>query len=60
MIRAVPWVILGLLVLYRKTWGACDCPGLKRRLGVAHRETRDWQNEARYWRACATTTEVIP
>lgn len=60
MTRAVPWIILGLLVLYRKTWGACDCPGLKRRLVVARREARDWQNEARYWRACATTTEVIP
>ena len=45
----IPWALLGLLVLYRRTWGACDCDALGRRLAVAHRETKDWQNEARFW-----------
>lgn len=53
---AIPWAALGLLVLYRRTWGACDCESLRRRLTVAHRETKDWQNEARYWRAQAEET----
>jgi hypothetical protein len=56
MKAAVPWVLLGALVLYRRTWGAKtaeDVDDLRRRLAVAHRETKDWQGEARMWRARA-------
>ncbi|MFD9893357.1 hypothetical protein ACFWY9_28770 [Amycolatopsis sp. NPDC059027] len=54
MKTAIPWVLLGALILYRRTWGAKtadDVDDLRRRLSVAHRETADWQNEARHWRA---------
>lgn len=63
MKTAIPWVLLGLLVLYRRTWGAENADefaALRRRLACAHRETKDWQNEARYWRACAETEERTP
>lgn len=41
------WGVLALYLLHRKTWGACDCEGLRRRLNVAHRETRDYQEICR-------------
>lgn len=54
MKASVPWVLLGALVLYRRTWGAKtpeEVDALRRRLALAHRETREWQDEARMWRA---------
>lgn len=45
--RLIPWAILGALVLYRRTWGACDCEGLKDRLRAAHREVAGYQLENR-------------
>lgn len=41
------WVFLVLYVAYRRTVKACDCDGLRRRLNVAHRETRDYQEICR-------------
>lgn len=41
------WVFLALYVAYRRTIKACDCEGLKRRLAIAHRETRDYQDLCR-------------
>jgi hypothetical protein len=51
--RVLPWLLLGTVLLYRKTWGACQCDDLGRRLAIAHRETQGYLNEARYWRALA-------
>jgi hypothetical protein len=48
--KVLGWVFLALYVAYRRTWGACDCDGLKRRLIVAKRETQSYQGEARVLR----------
>lgn len=48
--KALGWVLLGLVVLHHKTWGACDCPAYLRRISVQSRELRTWQNEARKWK----------
>jgi hypothetical protein len=50
MMKVLGWVFLALYVAYRRTWGACDCDGLKRRLVVAKRETQSYQGEARVLR----------
>lgn len=40
-----PWILLGAVVWYRRTWGACDCEALRRRLVAAQREVHGYQVE---------------
>lgn len=61
MKAAIPWALLGALVLYRHTWGsktADEVDALRRRLALAHRQTQDYQQEARYWRAQSEGSNV--
>lgn len=51
--RALPWLALAAYITYRHTWGTDEVDALKRRLAVAHRESNDYLNEARYWRSKA-------
>lgn len=44
------WAVLGLVVLHRRTWGACDCLSYRRRISIQSRELTTWQNEARKWK----------
>lgn len=53
------WLFLGLYVVYRRTVKACDCEGLRRRLVIAHRETRDYQDEARIYQALLRKSEYL-
>lgn len=53
MKTAIPWALLALATLYRFTWGRPDPDGLRRRLNLAHRETREWRAEAIQWKQLA-------
>lgn len=48
--RALPWAVMALLILYRRTWGRTtvqDLDDLRRRLVCSHREVAGYQYENR-------------
>jgi hypothetical protein len=55
-VKYAGWVFLALYMAYRRMVKACDCEGLRRRLVIAHRETRDWQAEARIYEGLVRKT----
>lgn len=44
-VRALPWALLGLLILHRWTWGQCQCDDLQRRVTAAQRELASYREE---------------
>lgn len=45
--NSLGWVALLAYVTYRRTWGACDCDALRRRLRVEQNQRETWEHIAR-------------